>query len=161
MRGTVGSVASPIRVANDVRRPAAMIMAGRGSLRCRAIRQSNYGTKSKRQKYTFCVNKNVRARCNFIVSHCLTTLNRTRSALMYMQLQREPSLSLRGACNGSLVLTRDFQMTNGRIATTAFSIALIRCHSSEAPAFNQFMEDCLSKLKAERLRTEQRTQYMQ
>ena len=30
----------------------------------------------------------------------------------------------------------------------------------EAPAFNQFMEDCLSKLKAERLRTEQRTQYI-
>jgi len=26
--------------------------------------------------------------------------------------------------------------------------------------FNQFMEDCLSKLKAERLRTEQRTQYI-
>ena len=70
-------------------------------------------------------------------------------------------------------------MTNGRSATTAFAITLLlisgvtaqesqdrsACHSKwfdggRPPAFNQFMEDCLSKLKAERLRTEQRTQYI-
>ena len=52
------------------------------------------------------------------------------------------------------------QLKRAKTEALAIRSGLTVAFNQLAPAFNQFMEDCLSKLKAERLRTEQRTQYI-